>query len=458
MHRHQWPTRPAVQISAHDEESASSLAHPQTLRSRSAVLPRGVVPGAAFAHPSTFCSMSLPRNSNANPESHARVAVNSAESRAASPVPPPSLINPFDLSAAASSEPRHVLIRVDGDVGAHLGGVHGQPAPQDYNLPSYVCGSRSVTNGDAVQTGWSVDYYGLSRTPREHGNGIGWRSQEGEAMAGAHGSFGWPRKFVCSICSLRWNAVPLPMKVFRGDVSQKDRNELRIPSPSNAQRDPTFSRPGCSELHYYLDHDGPGHEPCVRDLCLVCQPVALMLDSQPMTHCCPPPVTEPGYLKEIYRCIMDNCSFLTDTRREMKAHLHSPRKNGHKPYLTGLANRVEHGQPLGAMDKEICSRLMLMFNDRDARGQKSISQPINTVLGPEDVSSPAILREHTQWLSYLGLHTPETHRREFFDHRTSQWYYREYNLDDDFEDAIENARVFSCATGRAVRASDFLWR
>lgn len=101
---------------------------------------------------------------------------------------------------------------------------------------------------------------------------------------------------------------------------------------------------------------------------------------------------------------------------------------------------------------------MLMFNDRDARGQKSISQPINTVLGPEDVSSPAVLREHTQWMSYLGLHTPEVHRRDFFDPRTNQWYYREYNLDDDFEDAYENTRIISYATGRPVKALDFIWR
>lgn len=143
---------------------------------------------------------------------------------------------------------------------------------------------------------------------------------------------------------------------------------------------------------------------------------------------------------------------------DYQAHLHSPRKNGHKSYLTSLAARIEHGQPLSAIDKEIASRLMLMFNDRDARGQKSISQPINTVLGPEDVSSPAILREHTQWMSYLGLHTPELHRRDFWDPRTGGWYYREYNMDDDFEDACENVRIISHATGRPVKPSDFLWR
>ncbi|KAJ0318787.1 hypothetical protein COL5a_010512 [Colletotrichum fioriniae] len=284
------------------------------------------------------------------------------------PAPAAGIINPFDLSAAEPSQPRHVLVRVDGDTGFYLGNAVGRPAPQEFSLPTEVDGSRSVANGDQIQTGWSIDYYGLSRSRHEYGNGIGWRSQESEAVADAQGNFGWPRKYVCSMCCLRWNAMPLPAKVIRGDVSQKDRIELRI------------------------------------------------------------------------------------------AHLHSPRKNGHKSYLISLAGRIEHGQPLSAIDKEIASRLMLMFNDRDARGQKSISQPINTVLGPEDVSSPAILREHTQWMSYLGLHTPELHRRDFWDPRTGGWYYREYNMDDDFEDACENVRIISHATGRPVKPSDFLWR
>ncbi|GJC97039.1 hypothetical protein ColKHC_05865 [Colletotrichum higginsianum] len=124
--------------------------------------------------------------------------------------------------------PRHVLVRVDGDAGAYLGNVVGRPTPLDSNLPVEMDGSRSVTNGDQIQTGWSVDYYGLSRTPREHGNGIGWRFQESEAAAEAQGNFGWPRKYVCSMCSLHWKAMPLPGKVIRGDVSQRDRIDLRI--------------------------------------------------------------------------------------------------------------------------------------------------------------------------------------------------------------------------------------
>ncbi|KAK2739181.1 hypothetical protein CKAH01_18694 [Colletotrichum kahawae] len=460
MHRQPWPTtRPPVQVQLQDRDNTTALINANSVRHNAGISLQGKH-FDAVSFPST-ASTTTPasKKSNDEVESHSQT-VSVTSSRFATPPSGPTVgsINPFDLSTTSSSTPRHVLIRVDGDAGSYLDGVTGQPAFQEQNLPLELNGSLSIINGDPIQTGWSVDYAGLSRTSRDYGNGIGWQSQEAEAVADPHQTCSWPRKFVCSLCSLRWNAVPLPAKVIRGDVSQKDRIDLRIPNPTDAKRDPTFSRPGCSEFHYYLEHECSANEPCVRGLCQTCRPVSLLPDLQPTTHCCPPQIAEPGYLKEIYRCIMDNCAFLTDTRREMKAHLYSPRKNGHKAYLTGLANRIETGQMLSAIDKEISSRLMLMFNDRDARGQKSISQPINTVLGPEDISSPAVLREHSQWMSYLGLHTPEIHRRDFFDPRTHQWYYREYNLDDDFEDACENTRVISHATGRAVRTSDFLWR
>ncbi|KAE9581745.1 hypothetical protein CGMCC3_g1969 [Colletotrichum fructicola] len=407
MHRQPWPTtRPPVQVQLQDRDNATALINANSVRHNAGISLQGKH-FDAISFPST-ASTTTPasKKSNDEVESHSQTA-SVTSSGFATPALGPTVgsINPFDLSTTTSSTPRHVLIRVDGDAGSYLDSVTGQPAFQEQNLPSELNGSLSVSNGDPIQTGWSVDYAGLSRTSRDYGNGIGWRLQEAEAVADPHQTCSWPRKFVCSLCSLRWNAVPLPAKVIRGDVSQKDRIDLRIPNPTDAKRDPTFSRPGCSEFHYYLDHECSANEP-----------------------------------------------------REMKAHLHSPRKNGHKAYLTGLANRIETGQILSAIDKEISSRLMLMFNDRDARGQKSISQPINTVLGPEDISSPAVLREHTQWMSYLGLHTPELHRRDFFDPRTNQWYYREYNLDDDFEDACESTRVISHATGRAVRTSDFLWR
>ncbi|KAL2875119.1 hypothetical protein SGCOL_009691 [Colletotrichum sp. CLE4] len=296
-----------------------------------------------------------------------------AQQQQPAPAPAAGIINPFDLSAAEPSQPRHVLVRVDGDTGFYLGNAVGRPAPQEFSLPTEVDGSRSVANGDQIQTGWSIDYYGLSRSRHEYGNGIGWRCQESEAVADAQGNFGWPRNQI---------------RQMPGETPDSLGRDVQSYTTTSIMKDPETSH----------------------------------------------------------------------TRREMKAHLHSPRKNGHKSYLTSLAGRIEHGQPLSAIDKEIASRLMLMFNDRDARGQKSISQPINTVLGPEDVSSPAILREHTQWMSYLGLHTPELHRRDFWDPRTGGWYYREYNMDDDFEDACENVRIISHATGRPVKPSDFLWR
>ncbi|KXH49397.1 hypothetical protein CNYM01_08258, partial [Colletotrichum nymphaeae SA-01] len=374
------------------------------------------------------------------------------------PGPPAGIINPFDLSAAEPSQPRHVLVRVDGDTGFYLGNAVGRPAPQEFSLPTEVDGSRSVANGDQIQTGWSIDYYGLSRSRHEYGNGIGWRCQESEAVADAQGNFGWPRKYVCSMCCLRWNAMPLPAKVIRGDVSQKDRIELRITrsqirqmhggTPDSLGRDAQRTwkravRPGpLSKVPAGVFLAG-----LAADDPLLSAPgcrAGLPQGDLPVHH---------GQLPVPYGHPARDEGLMN-----YQAHLHSPRKNGHKSYLTSLAARIEHGQPLSAIDKEIASRLMLMFNDRDARGQKSISQPINTVLGPEDVSSPAILREHTQWMSYLGLHTPELHRRDFWDPRTGGWYYREYNMDDDFEDACENVRIVSHATGRPVKPSDFLWR
>ncbi|KDN72322.1 hypothetical protein CSUB01_00005 [Colletotrichum sublineola] len=420
MHRQQWPARNPVQVQPQNRDSTASTIPLYSIR-HSTGPPR-------FSKPADAASVTSSASRESNPDFENRDQ-DAEDSRFSTPASGQStgIINPFDLSATAPSEPRHVLVRVDGDAGAYLSNVTGRPVPTELSLPTEMDGSRSVTSGDQIQTGWSVDYYGLSRTPREYGNGIGWRSQETEAVADAQGNFGWPRKYVCSMCSLHWKAMPLPAKVIRGDVSQRDRIDLRIVcarphAPASTAYDGTLTRTSQTRPTPGGTQHFPG---LAAQSCIIIS----IMKGPAMSH----------------------------TRREMKAHLHSPRKNGHRSYLTGLASRIEHGQPLSAIDQEICSRLMLMFNDRDARGQKSISQPINTVLGPEDVSSPAILREHTQWLSYLGLHTPEVHRRDFFDPRTNQWYYREYNLDEDFENACENVRIVSYATGRPAKASDFLW-
>ncbi|OHX01007.1 hypothetical protein CSPAE12_00248 [Colletotrichum incanum] len=443
MHCQQWPTRTPVQVQAQNRDPAASLIPSHSIRHNTG-LPRYSKPPDAVSVPSSASTVaSVSRDSNPDFDDYSQDANDSSFSTPASG-PSAGIINPFDLSAAAPSEPRHVLVRVDGDAGAYLGSVVGRPAPPELSLPAEMNGSRSVTSGDQIGTGWSVDYYGLSRTPREYGNGIGWRSQESEAVADAQGNFGWPRKYVCSMCSLHWKAMPLPAKVIRGDISQKDRIDLRIVCALTLRRlpypDGTLTRSSRTRQMPGGTRPSPGQgaQSCIT--------TSTMKD----------PVMSRAYgvfvrLAGPFLSSRTRNRRPTVVRRRLLNRATSRRS-------TGLASRIDHGQPLSAIDKEISSRLMLMFNDRDARGQKSISQPINTVLGPEDVSSPAILREHTQWMSYLGLHNPELHRRDFFDARTNQWYYREYNLDDDFEDACENTRIISYATGRPVKASDFLWR
>lgn len=238
MHRHQWPTRPPAQVPIQDRESSAALVNTHSIRHNSAVLqpnkPQETISALALSSDTATTTAApvdpVSRRSNSEPDGSSQTAIENATFTTASG-PPAGIINPFDLSASKSTGPRHVLVRIDGDAGTYLSGIVNQSASQDLDLPTEVYGSQSVTNGDAVQTGWTVDYYGLSRTAQGYGNGVGWRSQEAEAQADTQGGhFGWPRKFVCSLCSLRWNAVPLPGKVIRGDVSQKDRIDLRIVS------------------------------------------------------------------------------------------------------------------------------------------------------------------------------------------------------------------------------------
>ncbi|KZL63406.1 hypothetical protein CI238_12895 [Colletotrichum incanum] len=359
---------------------------------------------------------------------------------------PAGTLNPY-IIASAPSKPENVLIFTSGDVGNYLQRITGQPSPQVIGLPPVMKGSRSIAGGDIITTGWSIDYYGLSSDLVEYGNGIGWRSQENENVSDA-----WPRKYICCICSLKWAVTPLSNTLFCKDVTEEDRQNCRIPNPPDARRDPGFTRPQCSELHYYLDHEGTPNDPCIRGLCQTCRPVSLLPDDELSMQCCPPQVTNPNHLKEIYQCVMENCPFLTDQRRHMKAHLISSKSQGHGTFLVQLVRRIVHGKTLDAVDKEISSRLMHLFNDLDARMQRSIRQPINTVLLPEDISSPAVPQEHADWILYLGLHSPEIHRAYFFDSTTGKWYCREYDLH-----GIAGLRIVSLTTGRPVKPASFLW-
>ncbi|KDN60324.1 hypothetical protein CSUB01_03489 [Colletotrichum sublineola] len=287
--------------------------------------------------------------------------------------------NTLQLAFAAPSEPRQVLIDISGDTGAYLYHVKSQAKPQDTESSLVRNGSVSVTRGDQVQLGWSTDYYGASNVRIHDGKGIGWQSQKNESKADD-----WPRKYVCCICSLQWNAIPVPSKFFRDDVVEPDRKRLRLSNPPDALRDPGFTRPQFSE-----------------------------------------------------------------------AHLLSSKSQGHEAFLAQLTSRVMHGHSLSEIDEEISYRLMYLFNNLDYRGRKRISSLINGIPLPGDISSPAVLREHTQWMTNLGLYAPNVYRQDFLDPKTGQLYYREYVLDG-VEVKPGDMRIIWHATGRVMNPSRFL--
>ncbi|KAK1451053.1 hypothetical protein CCUS01_11230 [Colletotrichum cuscutae] len=204
---------------------------------------------------------------------------------------PAATIEPSTL--VAEREPVQVLLSIRGDVGNYVQGVRSQPSPQGIGLPPVIDGSVSVAGGDSIKRGWSVDFYGASDIRVRYGHGVGWKDQEDEFM-----TEGWPRKYVCCVCSLKWKATPIPGTLFL----EQDRKALRIPVPLDTQKDPGFTRPQASELYYYLAHKTTPADFCVRGLCQTCIPAS----SLPSSHCCPPSETDKSRPKEIYRCIMDN--------------------------------------------------------------------------------------------------------------------------------------------------------
>ncbi|KAH9225259.1 hypothetical protein K456DRAFT_1904995 [Colletotrichum gloeosporioides 23] len=259
-------------------------------------------------------------------------------------------VRPAELHSI-SKHPRYVRIAIEGDVGAYLATIQPKAPPSTAAAPK-VDGSISVCGGDETQTGWVDDYFGLSDGEIHYGRGVGWLSQEADMMENAQ----WPRKFVCSWCSERWNVAPWPQG-----------RTLKIP--------------------YRL--------------------------------------ADRGYQK----------------------HLNGNKKKGHGVYLSGLAGRIKNHGCLSKTDQAVSSRLMNLFNDLDSRGQIPMSQSVRTVLGADEISSPAVVGEHRQWMVYLGLHAPETFKAYFFDVKGDQWNYRLYNLDDPTEKDIRDL------TGRRTRST-----
>ncbi|KAK7433950.1 hypothetical protein Landi51_13724 [Colletotrichum acutatum] len=285
---------------------------------------------------------------------------------------PAAIIKPSNL--VAERKPVQVLLSIRGDVGNYVQGVRSQPSPQGIGLPPVIDGSVSVADGDSIERGWSVDFYGASDNRVRYGHGVGWKDQEDEVM-----TEGWPRKYVCCICSLKWKATPIPDTLFL----EQDRKALRIPSPLDTQKDPGFTRPQASETH-----------------------------------------------------------------------LTSSSIQSHRTFLDHLYDQIIRRETLSAAEREISYRLMVLFNDLDARMQRSISEPASTVLLPDHISSPAVPREHIEWISYLGLRASETYRAYFFDDISGQHYFREYDMSDD--GAIARPRIVSHNTGRPVKTSRFL--
>ncbi|KXH63660.1 hypothetical protein CNYM01_08419 [Colletotrichum nymphaeae SA-01] len=285
---------------------------------------------------------------------------------------PAATIKPSTL--VAEREPVQVLLSIRGDVGNYVQGVRSQPSPQGIGLPPVIDGSVSVAGGDSIKKGWSVDFYGSSDIRVRYGHGVGWKDQEDEFM-----TEGWPRKYVCCVCSLKWKATPIPGTLFL----EQDRKALQIPVPLDTQKDPGFTRPQASETH-----------------------------------------------------------------------LTSSSIQSHRTFLDHLYDQIIRRETLSAAEREISYRLMVLFNDLDARMQRSISEPASTVLLPDHISSPAVPREHIGWISYLGLRASETYRAYFFDDISGQHYFREYDMSDD--GTIAGPRIVSHNTGRPVKTSRFL--
>ncbi|KAH0422389.1 hypothetical protein CcaCcLH18_12848 [Colletotrichum camelliae] len=253
----------------------------------------------------------------------------------------PTSVRPAELHSI-SQHPRYVRIAIEGDVGVHLATVQPR-APPSTAAATKVDGSIPVCGGDEVQTGWVDDYFGLSDGERPYGRGVGWLSQEADMMESPQ----WPRQFVCSWCSERWNVAHWPQ-------SRKLKGTCTIGLDAASSGAPLgFTHP-LPTMQYYPDHDHPAAEPCVHGPC------------------------------------------------------------------SGLAERIKKHDCLSKTDRAVSSRLMDLINDLDSRGQKSISQPVRTVLGADEIGSPAVLEEYRQSMVHLGFHAPETFRVHFFGVETEQ--------------------------------------
>ncbi|CRK26740.1 hypothetical protein HYQ45_014083 [Verticillium longisporum] len=306
--------------------------------------------------------------------------------------------------------------------------------------PTKVFDSISIVEGDVPSHGWTTDYYGLTDGRKRYGTGIGWETQETEAETPVQHPLQHTAMFVCKQCCLRWKGVSLEnRRLFREDNTE-ERKLHRVPQAAK-KGDPGHTRPGCREVHWYLDHDS-GKKPCVRGLCDVCVPRNahndMKFEDGNDGWCCPPGLAK-GFIKQAYKCIMDNCPFITSSLPEMRQHLLSAQKWPHKALVLGLIDRVKKGRFLSELDLEISARLMFIFNDRDAAGKPIVSKSDCTKLDPSQICNPANKAEHAQWLDYMDPPQGRVFHESFaWDASSNCWYQGHWTIgrDENCEPAV----------------------
>jgi hypothetical protein len=70
--------------------------------------------------------------------------------------------------------------------------------------------------------------------------------------------------------------------------------------------------------------------------------------------------------------------------------------------MKGLITRCEEERPIDDCDRAVCHFLMRTFAGLDAAGKRNISDPKRTVLSPDEMSNPAVYKEHCEWITYVS--------------------------------------------------------
>ncbi|KAM0509693.1 hypothetical protein ACHAPB_001042 [Verticillium nonalfalfae] len=285
--------------------------------------------------------------------------------------------------------------------------------------PTKVFDSISIVEGDVPSHGWTTDYYGLTDARKRYGTGIGWETQETEAETPVQHPLQHTAMFVCKKCCLRWKGVSLEnRKLFREDNTE-ERKLHRVPPLTD------FDSPKLPKKE-------------IRDIRAPAAESDMKFEDGNDGWCCPPGLAK-GFIKQAYKCIMDNCPFITSSLPEMRQHLLSAQKWPHKALVLSLIDRVKKGRFLSDLDLEISARLMFIFNDRDAAGKPIVSKSDCTKLDPSQICNPANKAEHAQWLDYMDPPQGRVFHESFaWDASKNCWYQGHWTIgrDENCEPAV----------------------